>query len=57
VLNVVLESKTELQVELQYHDFGGCAIDKYQTPLPEETLVAAKNADAILLGAVGGPKW
>ncbi len=36
---------------------GGAAIDATGVPLPEETLVAAKAADAILLGAVGGPKW
>lgn len=36
---------------------GGCAIDEYGDPLPESTLVACRAADAILLGAVGGPKW
>ncbi len=36
---------------------GGCAIDAQGTPLPESTLAAAKTADAILLGAVGGHKW
>ena len=36
---------------------GGCAIDQSGTPLPEETLVACRSSDAILLGAVGGPKW
>lgn len=36
---------------------GGCAIDAEGTPLPESTLAAAKGADAILLGAVGGHKW
>jgi 3-isopropylmalate dehydrogenase len=37
--------------------FGGCAIDAAGMPLPSETLAACKAADAILLGAVGGPKW
>ncbi len=37
--------------------FGGCAIDATGMPLPAETLVACQAADAILLGAVGGPKW
>jgi 3-isopropylmalate dehydrogenase len=37
--------------------FGGCAIDATGEPLPAETLAACKGADAILLGAVGGPKW
>lgn len=36
---------------------GGAAIDATGIPLPEETLQAAKSADAILLGAVGGPQW
>jgi 3-isopropylmalate dehydrogenase len=36
---------------------GGAAIDAAGTPLPGETLAACKAADAVLLGAVGGPKW
>jgi len=36
---------------------GGIAIDETGTPLPEETLRLAREADAVLLGAVGGPKW
>ncbi len=36
---------------------GGSAIDGEGTPLPPATLAAARAADAILLGAVGGPKW
>ena len=36
---------------------GGCAIDAHGVPLPDVTLDAARKADAILLGAVGGPKW
>ena len=36
---------------------GGAAIDAHGQPLPDVTLEAAKKADAILLGAVGGPKW
>ena len=36
---------------------GGCAIDKFGTALPEETLEVCKKSDAVLLGAVGGPKW
>jgi 3-isopropylmalate dehydrogenase len=37
--------------------FGGAAIDRCGTPLPEETLAACRTADAILLGAIGGPRW
>jgi 3-isopropylmalate dehydrogenase len=36
---------------------GGCAIEATGSALPDETLAACKQADAILLGAVGGPKW
>ena len=39
------------------HDIGGIAIDRHGEPLPAATLEAARGADAILLGAVGGPKW
>ena len=46
------------------HDFsfreafiGGIAIDKTGTALPEETIASCKGSDAVLLGAVGGPKW
>ena len=36
---------------------GGCAIDTHGTALPEDTLESCQQADAVLLGAVGGPKW
>ncbi len=36
---------------------GGIAIDKYGTPFPDETQKKALNADAVILGAVGGPQW
>ncbi len=39
------------------HPMGGCAIDAVGDPLPESTLDACRASDAILLGAVGGPKW
>ena len=39
------------------HDIGGIAIDRHGEPLPAATLAAAQKADAVLLGAVGGPKW
>ena len=38
-------------------DAGGISIDKYGIPLTEDALESAKQADAVLLGAVGGPKW
>ncbi len=36
---------------------GGCAIDQYGVPLPEESLRSCLSSDSVLLGAVGGPKW
>src|SRR6478752_649510 len=36
---------------------GGIAIDRTTNPLPTPTIAACKGADAVLLGAVGGPKW
>ncbi len=36
---------------------GGCSIDKFGSSLTDETLADCKAADAVLLGAVGGPKW
>lgn len=39
------------------YKIGGCAIDEYGTALPDDTLQASLKADAVLLGAVGGPKW
>ncbi|SKA66943.1 3-isopropylmalate dehydrogenase [Desulfobaculum bizertense] len=39
------------------HLIGGCAIDATGHPLPQDTVDACKAADAVFLGAVGGPKW
>jgi len=46
-----------LAVETETALVGGAAIDATGGPLPEETLQLAREADAVLLGAVGGPKW
>lgn len=40
-----------------YGKIGGGAVDEMGTPLPDETIELCKNSDAVLLGAVGGPKW
>ncbi|KAL6866949.1 Isopropylmalate dehydrogenase-like domain-containing protein [Trichoderma novae-zelandiae] len=42
---------------LKDHLLGGCSIDATGTPLTDEALAAANSADAVLLGAIGGPKW
>ncbi|KAI0128725.1 3-isopropylmalate dehydrogenase [Xylariales sp. AK1849] len=54
-----LESHSEGagKFSLQEHLLGGCSINAHGTPLTEEALTAAKNADAVLLGAIGGPEW
>lgn len=44
-------------LEIEEHLIGGAAIDAHGTPLPDETYASAKSTGAILLGAVGGPKW
>jgi 3-isopropylmalate dehydrogenase len=63
VINAALKVLEEIQKQFG-HSFtfnekliGGCAIDKTGIPLPAETLEACQQADAVLLGAVGGPKW
>ncbi len=45
--------------QFTFHEalIGGCAIDATGNPLPTETVAVCRAADAILLGAVGGPKW
>jgi len=52
-----LQTHFGLQVQLEEGLVGGAAIDATGHPLPPTTLALAKQADAVLLGAVGGPKW
>lgn len=58
-IRVLNKAITGLGIEIEFKTYlaGGCAIDEKGCPLPEETLEAAKKSDAVLLGAVGGPKW
>lgn len=49
--------KYNQEFTVESKDIGGIAIDKHNDPLPAETIEACETADAILLGAVGGPKW
>ncbi len=46
-----------VKLEPTYHPIGGAAIDRGMEPLPPATLKAASQADAVFLGAVGGPRW
>jgi len=59
ILAAALELLSEVAPDLTYeeHLIGGAAIDATGTALPGETLEAARAADAVLLAAVGGPKW
>lgn len=56
VLDLV-NTKFNLGMTFETDHMGGCAIDAYGVPLADSTLEKARKADAILLGAVGGPKW
>ena len=53
----VLEKSQSLELILNEMLVGGVAYEKEGHPLPENTLITAHKADAVLLGAVGGPKW
>ncbi|MFT3754780.1 MAG: 3-isopropylmalate dehydrogenase [Pseudoxanthomonas sp.] len=52
-----VNTKYKLDLEFSFDELGGAAYEKYGTPLADETLERARKADAVLLGAVGGPKW
>lgn len=54
---VAVNEKFGLGFTWEHQLLGGAAIDAHGVPLPDVTLEAAKKADAVLLGAVGGPKW
>jgi 3-isopropylmalate dehydrogenase len=51
----ILDAVTTLEYEP--HLFGGASIDTHGTALTDETLAACRDADAVLLAAVGGPRW
>ncbi|MGB1289568.1 MAG: 3-isopropylmalate dehydrogenase [Porticoccaceae bacterium] len=52
-----VDEKFSLGIELDYAHLGGAGLDAAGSPCPPETLDKARQADAILLGAVGGPQW
>lgn len=56
---ILRETAHEFNHEFDFVELplGGAAIDATGTPLPSETLEACRKADAVFLGAVGGPKW
>jgi len=50
VLEAVFDGLSDVELKLETHIFGGCAIDEVGEPLPASTLQACKEADAILMG-------
>ncbi|MEQ5225009.1 3-isopropylmalate dehydrogenase [Proteus cibi] len=56
VMKAVSE-RFSLNITTKEYDIGGIAIDNHSTPLPADTLAGCEQADAILFGSVGGPKW
>ena len=53
----VLRAAGQVDLDIEYALVGGAAIDAEGVPLPADTLARARQADAVLLGAVGGPRW
>ncbi len=58
-INVLDAVATKFNFDIQYEEFllGGAAIDETGVPLPPETIAGVKRVDAVLFGAIGGPKW
>ncbi|OEF22965.1 3-isopropylmalate dehydrogenase [Vibrio rumoiensis] len=52
-----IEQKHAISFEREVFDVGGIAIDNHGCPLPESTVKGCEEADAVLFGSVGGPKW
>jgi 3-isopropylmalate dehydrogenase len=53
----IIARQAAIDIEFKEAPLGGNAIDAFGTSLPDQTLALAKDCDAILMGAVGGPKW
>jgi 3-isopropylmalate dehydrogenase len=53
----VIARRSAVDIEFKEGPIGGHALDAHGTPLPDDVLKQAQDSDAILLGAVGGPKW
>ena len=58
-INVLDATASKFGFNLEYEEFllGGAAIDETGVPLPQETINGVKRVDAVLFGAIGGPKW
>lgn len=57
ILKTIQQAKPEIQFNFNDQLLGGASIDATGSPLTDEALAAAKSADAVFLGAIGGPKW
>ncbi|MBV6459870.1 MAG: 3-isopropylmalate dehydrogenase [Fimbriimonadaceae bacterium] len=59
VTDAAVQVLKAVRTDLEFEEalIGGCAYDETGHPLPDETLAICKKSDAVLLGAVGGPKW
>ncbi|MCJ1485397.1 3-isopropylmalate dehydrogenase [Schaereria dolodes] len=57
ILRVIEKEKPNIKFDFEEHLLGGCSIDATGSPLTDEALSAARSADAVILGAIGGPKW
>ena len=53
----IFNKKKIINIEIKEDLVGGACIDKFKVPVKDETIKKAKKKDAILLGALGGPKW
>jgi len=52
-----VRTRFAMKISTSHYDVGGIAIDNHGTPLPKATVEGCENADAVLFGSVGGPKW
>lgn len=52
-----IRQRFSLRISTSEYDVGGIAIDRHGVPLPDTTVKGCEQADAILFGSVGGPKW
>ena len=57
VLEFASQSSSGAVFHFDEHKIGGCSIDQFGSALTDETLSICQKADAVMLGAVGGPKW
>lgn len=52
-----VRSRFDMRITTSRYDVGGIAIDNHGHPLPKATVEGCEQADAVLFGSVGGPKW